>query len=191
MTRSFDVFFDLHLNKRLSKQSWCWWFETLSRLIWRHCNEHDTFDRWPLPARHYLSIFKIRGTTKLAESISSELIRWNTTIKRRSSADDTHLKWQDDARCPNISCWGTILPLSYLCGRGYLPNWSLHEPDCFKVSSAILSSADSSHSRKVLHFLSVWCRLGRCDWGRTCYFIPYAWKIGPCWQDTLDMICNI
>ena len=25
---SFDVFFDLHLNKRLNKQSWGWWFET-------------------------------------------------------------------------------------------------------------------------------------------------------------------
>ena len=38
VTRSFDVFFDLRLNKRLSKQSWCWWFETLSRPLWRHCN---------------------------------------------------------------------------------------------------------------------------------------------------------
>ena len=28
VTRSFDVFFDLRLNKRLSKQSWGWWFET-------------------------------------------------------------------------------------------------------------------------------------------------------------------
>ena len=26
VTRSFDVFFDLRLNKRLSKQSWDWWF---------------------------------------------------------------------------------------------------------------------------------------------------------------------
>ena len=26
---SFDVFFDLRLNKQLSKQSWDWWFETL------------------------------------------------------------------------------------------------------------------------------------------------------------------
>ena len=25
VTRSFDVFFDLCLNKRLSKQSWGWW----------------------------------------------------------------------------------------------------------------------------------------------------------------------
>ena len=38
-TRSFDVFFDLCLNKRLNKQSWCWWFETLSRPLWRHCSE--------------------------------------------------------------------------------------------------------------------------------------------------------
>ena len=39
VTRSFDVFFDLFLNKRLSKQSWCWWFGTLSCPLWRHCNE--------------------------------------------------------------------------------------------------------------------------------------------------------
>ena len=39
LTRSFDVFFDLRMNKRLSKQSWSWWFETLSGPLWRHCNE--------------------------------------------------------------------------------------------------------------------------------------------------------
>ena len=38
VTRSFDVFFDLRMNKRLSKQSWGWWFETPSCSIWRHCN---------------------------------------------------------------------------------------------------------------------------------------------------------
>ena len=38
VTRGFDVFFDLRLNKRLSKQSWGWWFETPSRSLWRHCN---------------------------------------------------------------------------------------------------------------------------------------------------------
>ena len=38
-TRSFDVFFDMRLNnKRLSKQSWGWWFETLSSPLWRHSN---------------------------------------------------------------------------------------------------------------------------------------------------------
>ena len=38
VTRSFGVFFDLRLNKRLSKQSWGWWLETPSRSLWRQCN---------------------------------------------------------------------------------------------------------------------------------------------------------
>ena len=38
VTRSFDVFFDLRLNKRLSIQSWGWWFGMRSRSLWRHCN---------------------------------------------------------------------------------------------------------------------------------------------------------
>ena len=38
VTRSFDVFFDLRLNKRLSKQWWGWWFETLLHPLWRHRN---------------------------------------------------------------------------------------------------------------------------------------------------------
>ena len=37
VTRRFDVFFYLHLNKRLSKQLWGWWFELLSCSLWRHC----------------------------------------------------------------------------------------------------------------------------------------------------------
>ena len=38
VTRSFDAFFDLRLNKRLSEQLWGWWFERPSRPSWRHCN---------------------------------------------------------------------------------------------------------------------------------------------------------
>ena len=38
VTRSFDVFFDLRLNKRISKQSWGWWFEASSHPLWRQCN---------------------------------------------------------------------------------------------------------------------------------------------------------
>ena len=40
--RSFDVFFDLRLNKRLSKHSWGWWSETPSRPLWRHCNGSES-----------------------------------------------------------------------------------------------------------------------------------------------------
>ena len=38
VTRGFDVFFDLCLNKRLSKQSWGWSFEAPLCSLWRHCN---------------------------------------------------------------------------------------------------------------------------------------------------------
>ena len=39
MTLSFGVSFDLYLNKRLSKQSWGWWFATpWWHSLWRHRN---------------------------------------------------------------------------------------------------------------------------------------------------------
>ena len=46
VTRSFDVFFDLRPNKRLSKQSWGWWFEMPLRPLWCHCND------WPKEHSH-------------------------------------------------------------------------------------------------------------------------------------------
>ena len=39
VTRGFEVFFDLRPDKRLSKQSWGWWFDTPSHSLWRHRNE--------------------------------------------------------------------------------------------------------------------------------------------------------
>ena len=39
VTQSFDVFFDVRLNKQLSKQSWGWWLGTPSHSLWCHCNE--------------------------------------------------------------------------------------------------------------------------------------------------------
>ena len=46
VTRRFDAFFDLRLNKRLIKQSRGWWFETPSHPLWRHSNVVliDSFD---------------------------------------------------------------------------------------------------------------------------------------------------
>ena len=38
VTRSFDAFFDLRLNKRLTKQPRGWWFEAPSWSLWRQRN---------------------------------------------------------------------------------------------------------------------------------------------------------
>ena len=52
VTRSFDVFFDLLLNKRLSKHAWGWWFDTLSCPLWRHSNVITSRDVSERHARH-------------------------------------------------------------------------------------------------------------------------------------------
>ena len=52
VTQSFDVFFDLCPNKRLSKQWWGWWFETVSSPLWRHCNAHPSLS----PTFHFRHI---------------------------------------------------------------------------------------------------------------------------------------
>ena len=83
MTRSFDVFFDLRLNKRLSKQSWMskqswgWWFETLSRSLWRHCNEYerDPPPAFPLIPRPILQCIYNRKV-KIMRYTSTNMI-WN------------------------------------------------------------------------------------------------------------------
>ena len=68
LTQSFDVSFDQHLNKRLSKQSWGWWFETPSRLLWRHRNEfasagaRQSADAVPISK---LDIYRYKFPTKL------------------------------------------------------------------------------------------------------------------------------
>ena len=44
VTRSFDVFFDLRLDGRLSKHSWGWWLETPTCPLWRQSNVQTA---WP------------------------------------------------------------------------------------------------------------------------------------------------
>ena len=45
---SFVVFFDLRLNKRLSKQSWGWWFEMPSCWLWSRHNGMSIKRVWAL-----------------------------------------------------------------------------------------------------------------------------------------------
>ena len=56
VTRSFDVFFDLHLNKRSSEQSRRRWFETPSCPLWRHCNESFWQRR---PCNTYFGVYTV------------------------------------------------------------------------------------------------------------------------------------
>ena len=57
VTRSFDVFFDLRLNKRLSKQPWGWWLDSLSCPLWRHRNALGKFPRNQLCITLYIKCY--------------------------------------------------------------------------------------------------------------------------------------
>ena len=46
VTRSYDAFFDLRLNKGLSKQLWGWWLETPTGPLRRHCNAERVSVLW-------------------------------------------------------------------------------------------------------------------------------------------------
>ena len=90
VTRSFDVFFDLRLNKRLSKQPWGWWFETPSRSLLRQCNISDShwrtlcrFCHAPINVTHNLhshTVLSIRcGGTRMVPWVSAVLgFLWNS-----------------------------------------------------------------------------------------------------------------
>ena len=79
VTWSFDVFVDLCLNKRLSKQLGGWWFNTPSRPLWRHCNVAglDSFNRWPaMPICGLIAVRGIMCWTKFVPRIVPLTTMW-------------------------------------------------------------------------------------------------------------------
>ena len=74
VTRSFDDFFDLRLNKRLSQQSWGWWFEKPSRSLWLHCNEI-----WPVGVNeggHFTRILECPDGSVVSLTWPWPLVSW-------------------------------------------------------------------------------------------------------------------
>ena len=69
--QSFDVFFDLRLNKRLSKQSWGWWFETPSRSLWRRCNGYTL---WQSPSNFHVMHLVSRPTKQISWHSASNVM---------------------------------------------------------------------------------------------------------------------
>ena len=69
VTRSFDVFFDLCLNKRLSKQSWGWWSETLSCPLWRHCNASKVSTNQCVLCRNETFVRRYKCVTQIPKTL--------------------------------------------------------------------------------------------------------------------------
>ena len=102
VTRSFDVLFDLRPNKRLSKLSWGWWFETPSHPLWRHqsCSAPKTTWWLTTPCIH---------SSRFSKSISRELCRIITfipTIPIFSITFPYTYKWNKDEATKRI--WSSL-----------------------------------------------------------------------------------
>ena len=76
-------FYDLHLNKRLSKQWRGWWFDTPSHPLWRHCSakvkdETITGHVDPMDMQHWLSyLWKLPSSLLYKPHLSRQLNCWS------------------------------------------------------------------------------------------------------------------
>ena len=116
VTQSFGVFFDLRSNKRLSKQSWGWWFETTSLSLWCHYNGYHIR---ALPA---LLVF----------CAVNKLFRWirRTGLSNASPAFRTHLHGERSRWIGKIkmmtSSNGNFFVLLDLWGESTAHRWISH-----------------------------------------------------------------
>ena len=122
VTRSFDVFFDLRLNKRLSKQSRDWWFEMPAWSLWRHRNDYTECELWRHNGRDGVSnhqphdyllirIFRRRSkkTSKLRVTglcAVNSPVTGEFTAQRASNAENVSIWWR------HHRTWHSIMPIS-------------------------------------------------------------------------------
>ena len=100
---AFDVFFDMRLNKRWSKQPWGWLFETPPWSLWRQCNVQTNLCSHWLKACEisFLDSFQTSHrslTTSLEAGVSMLLVNLCHSHARSVSISIFGLR---DCRCPS------------------------------------------------------------------------------------------
>ena len=116
-----DVFFDLCLNKRLRKQSWGWWFETLSRRLWRHFNglPQDNNHGWC----GYIDRMDPRKTGDITTTKQNKTqrnhmyIRWDilyALLVSREHYEERLSQWETTFHCNVVSHWLSSYPEWFL-----------------------------------------------------------------------------
>ena len=148
VTRSFNVFFDMHLNKQLSKQPWDWWFEMPSRPLWRRCNLHfsSSFTA-PAPTEPPVPAPASRGSRHLL-----------TARHHVTSPASLSIPWPLNPasyRKPNVSC-SSPLRRSVVHMRRRPRFWSVTcaMPPCWNIN--ISSRSSPRPCWNLRHALSRW-----------------------------------
>ena len=120
VTQSFDVFFDLRPNKRLSQQWWGWLFETPLYPLWRHSNSKAYLHFLSFPdieVAHMVEIppyWRQRADDIKNRSLQSSCpacltffwykspFRYEIVILYTNSASDSELNWPSVAPFTNM-----------------------------------------------------------------------------------------
>ena len=178
VTLSCDVFFDVRPHKRLSKQSWGWWFETPSCSLWRHCNANEL---------QYRDLTWIKGNRDNNNGCMATCSIDGFPAWMASNAESVSIWWRHHA----LRCSGTVYPKKYAHGFcfatlccGYtltdfpisirltsLALWQSN--DCPSASKATLMNMDkyfmwihyerlhnhnkTKHNKTVCIFLGIYC----------------------------------
>ena len=157
VTRSFDVSFDLRLIKRLSKHSRGWWFDTLSRPLWRHCNESAlcglSMFYCGLVSRSIRKsvIIHIRGNRKIAPMPDFFYCRWSVLQRYRSNLTISRLSMK---QLKNL--WKNISH-KYAKNWWYNHNKTKHEEQEYILygHNAILLSMITSSNGNIAALLAI------------------------------------
>ena len=96
-------FFDLRLNKRLSKQSWGWWFETPPCSLWRHCNDAGKWTQQHLLASHYYENHA-QFSNQCRSLYSSLWIYWWKCPKNEMKIGISFIPVTKEFKVVNINC---------------------------------------------------------------------------------------
>ena len=78
VTQNFDICFDLRLNKRLSKQSWGWWFETPPRSLWRHRNGQS--------ASYGSGLWRLSGIYRIGDHTLKGMLNYSKRVTMKNYA---------------------------------------------------------------------------------------------------------
>ena len=125
VTRSFDVFFYLRPNKRLSKQWWGWWFETPCSSLWRHTlKTRSVYPTIAVMSKHMKYILTHWGLTKLPQfhirHFQMHFLEWKWWFSLKIS-----LKFVPKLRINNILALIQIMTWRNQAASHYLRQWWL------------------------------------------------------------------
>ena len=81
---SFDIFFDLRQNTRLSKQSRRRWFKTLPRSLWRHCNVTAANSPHKRPVMRSFDAFSVFSPSTFHKGVRETSPIWSLQLTGRS-----------------------------------------------------------------------------------------------------------